>query len=83
MLKWLHQEKKRADFLFLILWLIDENPTGMEMSALKIWRQLKYLLCNKCLNDMPMQRKSETDLKEWDDVQEKKRQQINVKLQLR
>lgn len=43
--------KKRFGLRYVINW---RRSDGMEMSALKIWRQLKYLLCNKCPNDMQM-----------------------------
>lgn len=45
----------------------------MEMSALKIWWQLKYLLCNKCTNDMAMHSNPKL-------IRTKEREQINVKL---
>lgn len=49
-----NSQRRRADLRsrYVINWW--ESDGKMEMSALKIWRQLKYLLCNKCPNEICM-----------------------------
>lgn len=51
----------RTDDFACDMWLIDEDQIEMGMGALKIWRQLNYLLCNKCLNDMQMHSNNNTN----------------------